>query len=171
MLKADKVVLVGHSLGGVVMMRLGELLGDRVVGMVAVAAAIPTPSGSFLSCLPQPRRTIMRLVLKLAGTKVPPSAIRSSLCTDLTEEQAERIINSFTTESRALYTSKVDYRQKSFPALYIVTTEDPEFSSDWQRTMAARLGASSVEVKAGHLPMLSKPKEITAAIEKYLKNI
>jgi pimeloyl-ACP methyl ester carboxylesterase len=170
-LKADKIILVGHSIGGVVMMRLGELLGDRVVGRVAIAAAIPYSGGSFLSCLPQPKRFIMGAVIRLMGTKVPPSAIRTGLCSDLDDAQAQKIINAFTPESRALYTTPVDYTPQTLPSLYIVTTKDSEFGVAAQKSMASRIGAEMTEIESGHLPMIGHPDKTASAIISFIEKL
>ena len=167
-LKTEKVIIVGHSIGGVVMMRLGELLGGRVVGRVAIAAAIPHSGGSFLSCLPQPKRFIMGVVLKLAGTEVPSSAIRSGLCSDLSDEQAQKIVDGFTAESRALYETSVQYTTKSLLSLYIVTTKDSEFDVPLQKRMAERMAGEIVEIPSGHLPMISQPEKVATVINGFL---
>jgi hypothetical protein len=41
------------------------------------------------------------------GTKPPESAIRQGLCNDLTNDQANEIVNSFATESLHLYMDHV----------------------------------------------------------------
>lgn len=170
-LGTEKIVIVGHSIGGVVMMRLGELLKEQLAGRIAIAAAIPASDGSFLSCLPQPKRLIMGIILKLAGTEVPPSAIRSSLCSDLTDSQSKSVIDNFTAESRDLYTASVRYEAHFVPGLYVVTTKDPEFTVAWQKTMAKRLQAETVEVPTGHLPMIGRPSDVLMIIEAFMKKL
>lgn len=161
---AKKIVLVSHSIGGVVMMQLTQLLGKRVAGVVGVGATIPLPGESFLSCLPQPQRTVMGLIMRLAGTAVPESSIRKSLCGDLTTEQADVIVKNFTPEARALYTTGISGAPYTRKARYIVLTDDREFTADFQRSMAARLNAKTTEIHGGHLSMISHADEVANVV-------
>ena len=54
---------------------------------------------------------------------------------------------------------------KEHPSTYILTTEDLVFSPELQRRMAAH-ATEVVEVDAGHIPLLSRPAELAAAIAK-----
>jgi pimeloyl-ACP methyl ester carboxylesterase len=45
-----------------------------------------------------------------------------------------------------------------------VSTEDRTINPDLQRFMAKRMGATTVEVKASHLSLISQPDAITALI-------
>jgi len=159
-----KIILVGHSIGGVVMMQLTQLLGKRVAGVIGVGATVPLPGESFLSCLPQPQRTVMSLIMRMAGTAVPESSIRKSLCSDLTNEQADKIIKSFTPEARALYTTGISGKPYAGKAQYVVLTDDREFTADFQRSMAARLNANTTEIHGGHLSMISHADEVAKAV-------
>ncbi len=159
-LRHPRIVLVGHSLGGTLMMRMSEVLGDRVVGLVAMAAMIPLPNEDFFSCLPFPQRTILPLVVRLAGTKVPESAIRRGLCADLSGEQADAVVKGFTAESRRLYCEPIRYTPRELPALYVVFSGDQDFPPARQRLMARRLHADVEEVPGGHLAMLSQPETL-----------
>jgi pimeloyl-ACP methyl ester carboxylesterase len=62
-----KFVIVAHSLGGVLALRLASELSDRLAGFVAVGAAIPKRGSSFLSVLPFPKRILMSVILKKNG--------------------------------------------------------------------------------------------------------
>lgn len=48
----QRVVVVGHSLGGIVALGLAHELADRVAGFVGVSAAISARGGSFASAMP-----------------------------------------------------------------------------------------------------------------------
>lgn len=161
---AKKIVLVGHSIGGVVMMQLAQLLGKRVVGIIGVGATIPRPGESFLSCLPQPQRTVMGLIMRLAGTAVPESSIRKSLCSDLTIEQADVIVKNFTPEARSLYTTGISGAPYSGEAHYIVLTDDREFTPAFQHSMADRLNAKTTEIHGGHLSMISHADDVAKTV-------
>ena len=54
---------------------------------------------------------------------------------------------------------------KSFPTSYLVATNDEALAPDAQRMFAKRMGAHTVEVRSGHLAMVSHPNDVVALIE------
>jgi pimeloyl-ACP methyl ester carboxylesterase len=53
---------------------------------------------------------------------------------------------------------------RSKPSFYAVSTEDRTINPDLERFMAKRMGATTIEVKASHLSLISHPQEITGLI-------
>lgn len=166
-LQAERVVLVAHSLGGVVGLQVAHRLGDRLAGFVGVSAAIPKDGGSLVSALPMPKRLVVGALMRVLGTKAPESAIRRGLCNDLSSEQADEVVRRFAPESRAVYFSRTDAAVPEVPRLYVRLTDDKEFDGRMQDTMAANLRADVRELDSGHLPMLSKPKELARILNEF----
>ena len=54
---------------------------------------------------------------------------------------------------------------KSKPSWYMVATGDEAIPPDAERQFAQRMGATTVEVAAGHLAMVSHPDEVVKLIE------
>jgi len=54
---------------------------------------------------------------------------------------------------------------KSHPSFYLVATEDQAIPADAERLFAKRMGATTIEVPAGHLAMVSHPAEVVKLIE------
>jgi pimeloyl-ACP methyl ester carboxylesterase len=54
---------------------------------------------------------------------------------------------------------------KSFPTSYLVATNDEALPPDAERMFARRMGARTVEVRSGHLAMVSHPNDVVALIE------
>src|SRR5258708_18360368 len=50
------------------------------------------------------------------------------------------------------------------PSWYVLTTKDHIVGPAFQMKMAKHIGATVVNVDASHVPMLSKPDEVAAAI-------
>lgn len=173
-LKTDKIIIVAHSIGGVVGVELARrLVGDRVAGFVGISAAVPSSSGNFFSCLPFPQKFIMPIIVKLAGTKPPESAIRSSLASDLQGESVDKLVSSFRREAKGLYydkTSSANY--PDIPYSYIRTTQDKELPIAVQDTIIKRLPSVAVhDVSSGHLPMLSHADEVVAVIREFVRSL
>ncbi|MBA2662747.1 MAG: alpha/beta hydrolase [Bradymonadaceae bacterium] len=168
----EHVILVAHSISGIVAVELAARLPERVVGIVGVGAVIPKGANSFVSCLPQPQRTLIRVLMRLLGTRPPDGAIRTSLCSGLSDTLASEVIERFVPESRALY---LDRPSAPLPALatgYVKLTEDPEFALALQEKMAANLAAQEVfSIASGHLPMLSHPQALAAHLDAVLTSV
>ncbi len=166
--ETPKIVIVAHSLGGVLALRLASELSDRLIGFVAVGAAIPKNGGSFLSVLPFPKRILMSTILRKMGTKPPESAIRAGLCNDLTPEQTADIVKGFVPESVRVYTDPIDVPVPAIPKLYVKLTKDKEFSLSLQNKMISNLSPQSVQsLDTGHLPMLSDPNGLKLILQNY----
>jgi pimeloyl-ACP methyl ester carboxylesterase len=164
-----KIVIVAHSIGGCIGMKVADHLQDRLAGFVAIGAAIPKDGDSFVSCLPFPQRMIMPVILKLFGTKPPESVIRQELCNDISPEQAEKIVSNFTPESKSLYLAKVGTGIPATRTLYIKLSNDKGFPLQIQDKMAQNLQAKSIEIlKSGHLPMISAPGKLAGILNKFI---
>lgn len=139
--EVQKFVLVAHSLGGIPALQVAADLSDRLVGFVVIGAAIPKKGGSFLSILPFPKRILMSILLRKIGTRPPESAIRRSLCNDLSTEQAAEVVQGFVPESVRVYTDQIDVSVPMVPKLYIKLSRDKEFSQSLQDKMIANLSS------------------------------
>ncbi|TLS52780.1 alpha/beta hydrolase [Paenibacillus antri] len=164
-----KIVIVAHSLGGVLAHRLASELTDRLAGIVAVGAAIPKNGGSFLSILPLPQKLIMSVILRTLGTKPPESAIRKGLCSDLSPEQATDIVGGFIPEAVRVYTDRINVTVPDVRKLYVKLANDKEFPLSLQDKMISNFSPQFVQtLETGHLPMLSNPEGLRAILENFL---
>lgn len=164
----SRVVIVAHSLGGVVALKSASVLGERVAGFVAVSAVIPRHGRSFLSALPVPKRWAMNVLLRTVGTKPPDAAIRSGLASDLSPEVADEVVARFTPESKWVYLDPTGAATPDVPKLYVKTTNDNELDSALQDSMITNLGPGQVvPLESGHLPMLSRPRELADVLNEF----
>jgi pimeloyl-ACP methyl ester carboxylesterase len=64
-----------------------------------------------------------------------------------------------------LFNQKVDgVAWQSKPSWYIVATEDRTIQPDLERFVAKRMGATVVELRSSHVPMLSQPQAVLDVI-------
>lgn len=168
----DNFVIVTHSIGGCVGLSLTDYFAQKVVGFVGISSALPTNGNSFISCLPFPQSLLMPLILKLFGTKPPQKAIEQTLCNDLTSEQTSEVVKLFTPEAKLLYTTKVNYKNLDLMTLYVKLTNDKGFPVQLQDKMIKNLNAKKIVIlESGHLPMLSKPKELSEILNNFINEI
>src|SRR5690242_7989348 len=84
---------------------------------------------------------------------------------DLPEAKAKvlyAVQEPFRKELLAGRTTHAAWRSK--PSFYAVSTEDRTINPDLERFMAKRMGATTIEVEASHLSLISHPEEITRLI-------
>lgn len=171
-LKLQKVVIVAHSLGGVVALKVAAALGDRLAGFVGVGAAIPRNGGSFLSSLPPFKSVLMGMILRILGTRPPQSMIEQGLCNDLSAGQTEEVVKRFVPESLRVYLDRSNTSAPKVKSLYVKLTKDQEFDLGLQDKMVANLNASAVStMDTGHMPMLKDPKKLASILEGFVKDL
>ncbi|MCR5870910.1 MULTISPECIES: alpha/beta hydrolase [unclassified Sphingomonas] len=166
-----KVILVGHSYGGVVVSEAGT--DPKVAGVVYIAAFAPDKGESVSSLIANP----------VPGAPVPPilppkdgflflDKVRfaASFAADVRPDLAAFMADSQVPWGVAALDGKVTtpaWRVK--PSWYLVASEDKMIPPAAQRQMAARAGAKVEEVAASHALYVSKPAAVAAIIEKAAK--
>jgi pimeloyl-ACP methyl ester carboxylesterase len=164
-----KVVLVAHSIAGVVACRLSAELGQRLSAFVGLGAVIPTKGGSYLSALPFMQRAITWGMMSVSGTRPPDSIILKSYCNDLNQADTDMVLTRYVPESMMLYTQGSDHSlPTSIPRLYIKLEKDRALAPDLQQQMIKNLDADRVvSLNAGHLAMLSEPEMLADILNSY----
>jgi pimeloyl-ACP methyl ester carboxylesterase len=164
---ADPVVLVGHSYGGAVITEAGNHPG--VAALVYISAFAPDAGESVQTLIADPP----------PGAPVPPilppqdgflfldrDQFHASFAADLDPELA-----SFMADSQvpwgveALSGTVGDPAWRTKPSWYLVATDDRMIPPPAQHAMAARTGATVVEVAASHSVYVSRPDSVTEVIE------
>lgn len=168
--ECKNIVVVAHSIGGIIGLKLAQQLGDRVSGFIAIGAAIPQKGNSFLNTLPFFKRILLSVLIKILGTEPPDFSIQQSYCNDLNQAQAEEVIRNYTAESPALYKDKCNASVPAENKMYIKLINDEEFSDELQEKMIVNLNPEQViPLHSGHLPMMSCPKELAGIINEFVK--
>src|SRR5437868_1191366 len=100
--------------------------------------------------------------LQAAGLNV--TAVQNPLTT-LPEAKAKVLYAVQEPFQRALLVGKTTHAAwRAKPSFYAVSTGDRTIDPDLQRFMAKRMAAKTIEVKAGHLALISRPDTITNLI-------
>ncbi len=169
----EKVILVGHSFSGEIILRIATLLPERVAGLVFVAAIVPPSGKSMLSLQPWLQRFVKRLVLTFSSTRPPDSVIRVVACSDLDEKTCADYIARYTAESPHVFFDPVEWKLPAdMPRTYIKTLRDHSVIPLLQERMLERLHpVHTATLDSGHVPMLSKPKELAAILNDALGRI
>ena len=86
---------------------------------------------------------------------------------DVPEAQARVLYAVQQPFHKALLTGKTQHAAwRTKPSFYAVSTDDRTINPDLERFMAKRMAATTIEVRASHLSLISHPQEITDLILK-----
>jgi pimeloyl-ACP methyl ester carboxylesterase len=172
------LILVGHSYGGMVI--TNAALGDPdVKGLVYVAAFAPAEgdsvgglSGMFPGSMLTPENLVIRdypttdpAVLGKEGY-INPTVFREVFAGDLSRHTAATMAaTQRPAELASLGQPSGPPAWATIPSWFIVSKNDNAIPAEVQRFMAERAGAvKTVEVRASHVAMISKPGPVTALI-------
>src|SRR5271167_4568061 len=158
-------VLVGHSFSGMIVTEAG--VHPNVSALVYVAARAPDAGEDYTALAktyPTPPATA-GIVFDGDEGRLSEEAFLRDFAGDLPEAKAKVLYAVQQPFNKALLagrTTQAAWRSK--PSFYAVSTEDRTINPDLERFMAKRMGATTIEVKASHLSLISHPEEITRLI-------
>jgi pimeloyl-ACP methyl ester carboxylesterase len=164
----DKIIIVAHSIGGVIALDTLKKISPKLIGFIAISASIPNDGESFLSSFPFIGKILMKCLFRLFGTRPPEAIIKKGLCNDLSIEKADEVFNQFIPESIKIYEQKISYILPEIPKLYIKLTNDAAYAIRLQEKAIENLKPQTViELKSGHLPMISKFDDLALIINEF----
>jgi pimeloyl-ACP methyl ester carboxylesterase len=165
----EKVILVGHSMGGMVITSVAEQIPSRISKLVYIGAFLPASGQS-----------IGDLAMTDAGSKLGPLLIESAdhltldvkkdsltmlFINDGTQADKDRVIANYRAEPAIPFGNKVTLTDAKFGAVnkvYIKTLNDIVISPALQDRMIAATGIKAVySVNTSHSPFLAQPKAVS----------
>jgi pimeloyl-ACP methyl ester carboxylesterase len=159
------IVLVGHSYGGTVITHAG--VDPRVAALVYIAALGPDETETSQGQQDKFPRTDVFKYAEVADGRVwlRPDGV-ACFAGDLSQEEQGLAYATHFAPAVDLFVQKYDggIAWRSKPSWYIVASEDRTVHPDLQRFAAKRMGATTLEVRSSHVPMLSRPKDVLEVI-------
>jgi pimeloyl-ACP methyl ester carboxylesterase len=158
------IVLVGHSYGGTVITHAG--MDPRVVALVYIAALGPDETETSQGQQDKFPKTEVFKKIEVADGRVwmKPDGV-PCFAGDLSPEEQGVVYATHFAPALDLFTQKLDgVAWRSKPSWSIVATEDRTVHPELERFAARRMGATTVEVKSSHVPMLSQPRAVLDVI-------
>ena len=164
-----KVILVGHSMGGMVVTAVAESIPSKISKLVYI--------GAFL---PKSGQSIGELAMTDPDSILGPSLIESTdkltldvKATDLTNLfisdgdaiAKQKVIDNYRAEPAIPFSNKVTLTSQNFGSVekvYIKTLQDKVISPKLQDQMIATAGIKTTyQVNTSHSPFLSQPKAVS----------
>ncbi|SDP35112.1 Pimeloyl-ACP methyl ester carboxylesterase [Afipia sp. GAS231] len=160
-------VLVGHSFSGMIVTEAG--MHPNVSALVYVAARAPDAGEDYTALAktyPTPPASA-GIVFDGDEGRLSEAAFLRDFAGDLPEAKAKVLYAVQQPFQKALLTGKTTQAAwRSKPSWYAVSSEDRTINPDLERFMAKRMGATTIEVKASHLALISQPDAIAGLILK-----
>ncbi|MGV6815238.1 MAG: alpha/beta fold hydrolase [Phycisphaerales bacterium] len=169
----QRVVLAGHSLGGVVISQLGERLADRIERLVYVTAFLLENGGSAIEAMQSDvdGQMLSKLVFSedQSYAQVPEDVWREVAFHDAAAKDIDSAL-SRTAKKQATepFMAKLKLTGEQFgrvPKSYIRTTLDRVLSPALQDRMIQNWTVDEVvTLESGHFPALSMPEKLASSL-------
>jgi pimeloyl-ACP methyl ester carboxylesterase len=164
-LQDGPTVLVAHSWGGTVISETGT--DPKVTALVYVAARAPDADEDFVALSGKfPAGAVRAGVQEHDGfTRLSEESFLKYFANGVEPKKAEVLYAVQEPTAASLFggrTTAAAWHSK--PSWYAVSKLDQTINPDLERFLAKRMNATTVEVEAGHLSLVSHPKEIADLI-------
>ena len=168
----EKVVLVGHSMGGIAISAAAELVPDRIQRLIYLAAFLPRDGESLLALEERnPRPSVPPSLIIEEGSPtadVQPAKVRDLFYHDVADHEFEAAKSKWTPQPLAPLATPVKLTAERFgrvPKSYLECTDDKAISVELQRDMISKTKVDKVEsLAASHSPFLSMPVDTARAL-------
>jgi pimeloyl-ACP methyl ester carboxylesterase len=158
-------VLAGHSFSGMIVTEAG--IDPKVSALVYVAARAPDAGEDYAQLAkkyPTPPASV-GIVFDGDEGRLTEAAFLRDFAGDIPEARAKVLFAVQQPFHKALLAGKTKHAAwRSKPSFYAVSTQDRTINPDLERFMARRMHATTIEVKASHLSLISHPQEIADLI-------
>jgi len=167
------IVLVGHSWGGTVVTEAGT--DPRIKALVYVAAfgnEAGQSGGELLE--PYPPLGVMGAIRpdNQGFLLVTDDGMANIIAHDMPIEEARALVAVQRPLAQSVFGDKVTTPAwQSRPSWYLVASDDRAFSPEIQRDIARKVGATTSEVAASHMLILSHADEVAAVIERAAEGV
>ena len=168
----EPVILVGHSMGGLVISQAAELRSDKIRTLVYVCAFL-LRNGETLGEVAQRDANALVMPNLLVSddgisATLKPEVIRQTFYTNCSEEDATRAQSKLVPQALAPFAAPLHIADHNFgrvPRAYVECTQDRAISIGIQREMCARVGCKETFVlETDHSPFLSTPRELSSVL-------
>ena len=169
-----KVILVGHSMAGMVISNVAEKVPSKIKKLVYIGAFLPE-SGQSLGDLAKldPGSQLGASLVQSADQltfDVKSEDLTRLFINDGTPADKDLVVNNYRPEPAIPLGNKVTLTGQNFGSVqkvYIKTLQDLVISPAFQDLMIGKAGITTVyQVNTSHSPFLSKPKDVSDLLQK-----
>jgi pimeloyl-ACP methyl ester carboxylesterase len=159
------VILVGHSWGGMAVSEAGN--DPKVVGLVYIAAIVPDvgqAANDVLKPYP-PTPGLGHMAPDASGyLSLTRQGIEEDFVPDLPARERALVFATQGPWNSASLTEKVPNPAWLTKPSWFIAVNDRILPADYELVIAKRINARTTTLPSGHVPMLSRPKDVAAVI-------
>lgn len=174
------VVLVGHSMGGMVITQVADSIlsdGGTIDQLVYVAAFVPRNGQSLVDLAGQPEGAgdMVQANVQVEGEPpigtMPPEKAGEAFYGDCDPEVAQQAISRLNKQPILAFVMPANITDdRDIDRRYVLTTKDKAIPPLLQKKMSTDTQFTEVvELSSDHSPFLSHPKELAAVIDAFGK--
>jgi pimeloyl-ACP methyl ester carboxylesterase len=165
-LQDGPTVLAAHSWGGMVISEAGD--DPKIVSLVYVAARAPDAGEDYTalaSKFPAPPASAGLIKSPDGFAQLSEEAFLRDFAGGVERSRALELYAVQGPVSQTLFASRTTVAAwRTKPSYYQVSTQDRTINPELERFMAKRMHATTIELKASHLSLVTHPKEIAHLI-------
>lgn len=170
-----KVVLVGHSMAGIVVSQVAEDIPEKIDRLIYVSAYLPKNGEDLLSLSKQDAQSKVGGALEFnadySAATIKKDVIVPAVCADCPEFMKAALVKYHKAEPAGPLGEKVTLtagRFGSVPKYYIHTTADRAVGYDLQKQMVKANGGikKTFEMNTSHLPFVVQPQQFLEVLAK-----
>ena len=171
-----KVILVAHSMAGVIASQVAENIPNKLDKIIYVSAYLPKNGEDLLSLAKQDKESLtgngLEFSVDYSSAKIRKDVLVPGVCADCPDFMKEILVKYHKEEPTKPLSEKVTLTDKNFgsvPKYYIHTTQDKTVGYELQKIMVKNNGKikQTFTLNTSHLPFVANP----AAFLQILSNI
>ncbi|MBS1598338.1 MAG: alpha/beta fold hydrolase [Bacteroidetes bacterium] len=164
-----KVVLVGHSMGGVVVSEVAEAIPGKIEKLIFIGAFVPANGQSLLQLAGADQQSLLGPALVPSKDQLLLDVMKDSIinifCQDGSSATQQLLLDNYRAEPAIPFTNPAVLTSGNFGSVnkyYIFTLLDHAIGINNQHAMAQAANImQTYSVNTGHSPFLSKPDDVT----------
>ncbi|WP_374950128.1 alpha/beta fold hydrolase [Mucilaginibacter sp.] len=174
---SGNVILVGHSMGGMVITAVAEAIPDRIEKLVYIGAFLPSDGQSLGALAATDAQSLLGPNLVSSADQltldIKRDQVTNIFCQDGSDPVKALVVSKFRVEPAIPFGDKVTLTASNFGKVdkyYIHTLLDHAVGIDLQYRMVKAAGITKTySLGSGHCPFLSMPDKLTATLLDILK--
>ena len=169
------VTLVGHSMAGLTLPRVAELVPSRLAALVFVSCVVPPQGASLSDVLTDLSPDVAKVAELMADAAVDARGVlhadlaTAMFCSDMDSAQTAATLERRVPEAMAVLAEPVDLTglRHPIPRAYVRLLADASITLDQQDRMIQNIEpADVIDIDSGHMAMISHPEELAAVLNR-----
>ncbi|MBN2038146.1 MAG: alpha/beta fold hydrolase [Chitinispirillaceae bacterium] len=171
-----KVILAGHSMGGIVVSLAAQRVKEKIQQLFFVAALVPRPGDTIKGLLDRDKKSKLKKCFTVNAdgmhAVLVPDTIDRFLYNGCNDDDIVFAKKRLVPQPLAPMTEVIDMELEYFKKVWktgIVCTNDRSLHRDLQEIMYMRAGCRLDYLPSGHMPLFSHDEEIARMFEKWIE--